>query len=231
MAFIISLATCPAQAASVTLSSLLGGGSVTEGDVTFGTFAFLDLSDVASYPEDREVAPSEVLISTSATASSVTLTATFDPSITLVADGAFFKFFLDFVASVDAPSTRQISGVSLTGDIIHAGSDSGVEAVYALGGFGSIGGPEIEIFSAPGFGTQISDGAALGTPVSALLMEGKSEGGIGFDSSAHLSTYSLTFDLLGDPPVTTVVPLPAGLPLLLAGLGGLALVRRRHARP
>ncbi|MEX0280932.1 MAG: VPLPA-CTERM sorting domain-containing protein [Arenibacterium sp.] len=30
------------------------------------------------------------------------------------------------------------------------------------------------------------------------------------------------------PPTTSPVPLPAGLPLLLAGLGGLIMVRRKR---
>ncbi len=44
----------------------------------------------------------------------------------------------------------------------------------------------------------------------------------------HSRTFTGTLPSQGVPP-TTPIPLPAGLPLLLAGLGGLALLRRRLA--
>lgn len=58
-----------------------------------------------------------------------------------------------------------------------------------------------------------------------------SDGAFGFYnySQAYVEYAGITEDVLPDPdPNTGVVPLPAGLPLLLAGMGAFGLVRRRQ---
>ncbi|MCY4181215.1 MAG: VPLPA-CTERM sorting domain-containing protein [Litoreibacter sp.] len=77
---------------------------------------------------------------------------------------------------------------------------------------------------------------AISNGVSVTAIVGTDGGfGTGFDLSALTNVSTVTFDFNGASGAidnfvvnaVTPVPLPAGLPLLLAGLGGFALLRRR----
>lgn len=59
------------------------------------------------------------------------------------------------------------------------------------------------------------------------LIAGGSGGGGGL---SNLSVAGVFVDNVNDPPPPPAVPVPASLPLLLAGLGGLSLLRRRASR-
>ena len=242
VSFSILVALSPLSAQAATLSDLVSGGSLTEGDVVFDNFVFNDrfLEDFTGdpdtetpYPGDRPVAASEIEITTSSTAGTVSLTASIDPAIS-IADAAsptldhIFEFLLDFTVSVAAPSSRQIVGASLGGGDLSASGDAVSEVRYAPGGF-AIAGDRLEIFEAPGF---TPSSATFDTQsfaaTSSILFEGSIEGNTGPGGTAGLSTFTLTFDLVGDPPGPGVVPVPATLPLMLGALAGFGFLRRRR---
>jgi hypothetical protein len=228
------------------LSSLVGGSTLTEGDVTFSGFFFDDRfgDDVtgtepdrqnATFPGDRSVDASEVTITTSSTASSVTLTATIDPGIS-IAEAAdpdlflenIFDFFLDFDVSIAAGSSRTITALRLGGGDLFATGAGLSEVIYDVLGFG--GGSDLEIFEAPGLTPFSQTTDAVGIPaVTALGLAGQIEGETLSGATAGLSTFSLTFDLEGTappPPIDGVVPVPPALPLALSAFAGFALLRR-----
>ncbi|TCO70614.1 putative secreted protein [Rhodovulum euryhalinum] len=232
---LLGLALSPVGAHATTLSNLIAGSTLIQGDVTFDNFAFTDFFDSETpFAGDRPVSASQIEITTAATASTVSLTATIAPGISIA--GAppgtnldhIFEFFLDFTVSVAAPSTRQIIGASLGGGDLSASGDAVSEVVFAPGGF-SIPGDRLEIFEAPGFvpSSASSDSQSL-TAASSYLFEGSIEGNTGVGGMAGLSTFTLTFDLAGNaPPGPAPVPIPASLPLLLGALAGLGLLHRR----
>jgi hypothetical protein len=244
LAVLIATATTSLGATAVQatpLSSLLAGGTLVQGDVTFANFFFDDrfgddgnpiLSERSNTPfaGDRSVAASEVDITTSSTASSVTLTATIDPGISI--SGAFgdfpyiFDFFLDFNVSVSAASSRKITAVTLgSGDLFATGAGVS-EVIYDILGFQA--GNDLEIFEAPGLApsSKTSDTQSLAS-MSFLAFQGQIEGDTRAGDTAGLSTFSLTFDLAdAAPPPDGVVPVPPALPLALTAFAGFALLRR-----
>lgn len=94
--------------------------------------------------------------------------------------------------------------------------------------------PSTDVFSAnsPLLGdiASISDAGAF-----SLLSAGSETGAVRFDVSAVFSpstsftqaSYRLDLTVAAIPGMPAAVPLPAGLPLLLAGLGGFAFLRKR----
>jgi hypothetical protein len=223
------------------LSSLVAGGTLTEGDVVFGGFYFDDrfgddetggLPDSIETPlaGDRSVAASEVEITTSSTASSVTLTARIDPGVSITGGTALspsiFEFLLDFDVSVSGTSSRTITGVTLGGGDLFATGSGVSEIIYDILGFGVTN--DLEIFEAPAFSpsSQTSASEALAA-TGFLAFAGQIEGDTRGSDTAGLSTFSLTFDLAGTPPQPDgVVPVPPALPLALSAFAGFALLRR-----
>jgi hypothetical protein len=218
---------------AVPLSTLIPGSTLVQGDATFENFFFEDLVP-DPLPGDQAVSAGEIDIKTSATANTVSLTATINPAISISgtntgSDGApeivesIFAFFLDFDISISGYSARQITGVSLVGDVSAEG-DALSRVVYDLG-TSTVTNPDLEIFEDGLFPPpQLSDSITFSAR-NFVFFEGQI-GGLTFDGgTAGLLTFTLTFDLQ-DP---AVIPLPAGLPLLLAGLGSLALFRRRKS--
>ena len=222
---------------AATLTDLVAGASLVEGDVTFDNFYFEDFFDdpgETPFSGDRPVSASEIEITTSSTATSVSLTASIDPAISISGIDPtsgfehIFDFFLDFEVSITG-SARTIVGVSLgDGDLFAAGTDAFAEVIYDVEDAAS--NPlvsNLEIFAVTGSTDQTSDSAAI-APLTELLFLGAIEGNTFDDSStAGLSTFTLTLDLAGTPPPAPV-PLPAALPLLLSGLGAVFWVGRRR---
>ncbi|WP_425038562.1 VPLPA-CTERM sorting domain-containing protein [Primorskyibacter sp. S187A] len=78
-------------------------------------------------------------------------------------------------------------------------------------------------------GTRTSDGTGAYESLSFSFLGNGSTGAIFFQHLGASDLGGIVIDnvTLTETPVTAPVPLPAGLPLLLAGLGGLALARRK----
>jgi hypothetical protein len=196
-------------------------------------------NNITPLPGDRSVSADEIDIETSATANTVSLTATIAPPISIsgvntvtgpddtpVVLPSLFNFLLNFDISISGSSSRQITGVSLVGDVFATG-DALSRVVFDLG-TSTLSNPDLEIFEDGLFPPpQVSDSISLSAR-KLVFLEGLVEGLTSDGATAGLSTFTLTFNLQGTaPPDPAVIPLPAGLPLLLAGVGALALVRRR----
>jgi len=241
---LVCSATFPSasSAATLSLADLIAGTSVVQGDVTFSNFFFDDRFGVdggtsdrneIAYSGDRSVSASDIEITTSATADTVSLIAKVNKDLSVSSVDStsglphIFDFFLDFSVSVSSSSSRQIDGVILGDGDLSAIGEGFSEVIYDIAGVGTNN--DLEIFEDPG-GTDPSETSDFENLIatSSLGFLGRIKGSGGIDSAADLSTFSLTFDLEGTPPVppTSVVPLPAGLPLLLGALSILGLARR-----
>lgn len=219
----------PAYAA--TLSDLVGGATLTEGDVTFSGFVFTDNVPTPAFSGDFVADANGIEVTTSSTASTTTLSFNLDPGASISGVDTTsglehrFSFFVDFSVAVAGGSTRTLTDLTLGGGDLVARED----AFSNIGFADAINTPsvELEIFEDTLTGSQTSETAML-VSLSSLDLFGTVEGNTFVDgATAGLSTFSLTFDLAGTAPPPSPIPLPAGLPLLLAGLGGLALLRRR----
>jgi hypothetical protein len=225
----------PAHAATATLETLLGSVTLTQGDVTFSNFAFADNVPTPALDGDFIPDPNLVDVTTSATASTTTLTFSFLPPVAIsgvdpAGSEHIFDFFIDFDVSVSAASSRTLTGLTLgDGDLSASGTNAFAQVAFNDASPIPVN-ALVGIFEATEFGSQVTDISTL-PDLSSLSLFGRIEGETNAsDSTAGLSTFALTFDLDGTPPVTppaTPVPLPASLPLILSGLGGLALLRRR----
>jgi hypothetical protein len=231
------------MASAVTLDQLVLGTTLTQGDVTFSGFKFDDffgddetggLDDRINnaFPGDRSVDASQIDISTSATSSTVSLTATINPAISIAGEDAtsgfpnIYDFFLDFTVSVSGSSVRTLDAVTLGGGDLFASGAGVSEVIFDIAGIG--GANDLEIFEAPGFNpaSATSDTETLAS-VTSLNFLGQIEGDTKVGATAGISTFTITFDLGGTaPPPPHVIPVPAGLPLLLTGLIGLGIARR-----
>jgi len=225
-AAVSALCITSVSAHAATLSDLVGGATLTEGDVTFDGFAFTDFNPNKIGPLTGDFVPdaSEIEVTTSSTASTTTLSFALTPGAS-VTEFAVFDFFVDFSVAVSGASSRTLTDVTLGGGDLIATED----AFSKIGFADAIISPsvELEIFEDTLTGSQTSETAMLGG-LSSLDLFGTVEGNTFVDgATAGLSTFSLTFDLAGTAPPPSPIPLPAGLPLLLAGLGGLALLRSR----
>ena len=164
-------------------------------------------------------------MTTSSTSTTTTLSFAFDPSPFISGELTVFDFLIDFSVAVTGGSSRTLTDVTLGGGDLFAEDDAFSDVNFA----DAIDNPSVfvNIFEATSGGSQTSMTDDL-EGVTSLNLLGRANG-LTFTSIAEagLSTFSLTFDLAGTAPPPSPVPLPAGLPLLLAGLGGLALLRRR----
>jgi len=231
-AAVSALCITSVSAHAATLSDLVGGATLTEGDVTFSGFAFTDNVPSPAFAGDFVADPNGIEVTTSSTASTTTLSFNLDPGASIsgfdTASGLahLFSFFVDFNVAVSGGSTRTLTDVTLGGGDLFATGDAFSEVIFV----DVINTPsvELEIFEDTRTGSsQTSETAMLGG-LSSLDLFGTVEGNTFVDgATAGLSTFSLTFDLAGTAPPPSPIPLPAGLPLLLAGLGGLLLLRGR----
>jgi hypothetical protein len=220
------MASATAQADTATLEDLVvAGDTLTEGYALFDNFYFDDDSDT-------EVLASNITLSTSSTASTVRLTTVIESGLELPGENGgfdeYFYFQMDFDLLIDGGSL-QLSSIDLGfGDLDATGSSYAETLVwYALGGFEADNNAIIEIFEFAPSGSQTADSHTLGSLATAIDFEGDIFGDITPGSTAGLSTFSLTFNLVEPPPP---VPVPAAVWLFGTALIGLiGFSKRRKA--
>lgn len=227
----------PAQATTVTLASLLSGDTLEQDDITFSNFAVNDNLPSPALPGDFTPDPDQVDVTTSATDSSVTLSFNFVPAVGVSGIDLgtslehTFDFFIDLDVAVIGASSRRMTKLTLGGGDLSAERDAFAEVQYFdSDAFDNLVGQIFEDPSNedPALRSLKSDSTGLSN-LTSLSLFGSIEGETNEAGAiAGLSTFALTFDLEGTSPVTPV-PLPASLPLILAGLGALALLRRRNS--
>lgn len=136
-------------------------------------------------------------------------------------DGIFASTGWTLLAKVDSPLTT--SG-SLT--VTPAGGTSGDWSWNAVGGWAPYTKVMAVLKGGPNFSAYLLDlSQTSGTWNTSGIATGSGEAG---PALSHFSLYWATKDNGGGGG--TVVPLPAGLPLLLSGVGVMAFVARRKAR-
>ncbi|SFA78621.1 VPLPA-CTERM protein sorting domain-containing protein [Poseidonocella pacifica] len=226
LSFGLSVAGIAAPAA--TLSSLTSGGSIVESDLIFDNFYFENFTGRAILSSPLDADPARIDITTSSTASTVSLTATMS-DVSISGTEAFYNFDIWFDVAVAASSVRSITSVMLTGDLFaSAGSTPGASDDATSNVFYSAmpGSFDAEIFASPlaSPASQASDG--FSTIADSLELDGNISGrAIRSGDTAGITSYTVTFTL----EELTPVPLPASALLLLAGMGGLGWVSRRKS--
>jgi hypothetical protein len=219
------MASASAQADTATLEVLAAGGTLTEGYATFDYFYFDDDSDT-------EVFASSITLSTSSTASTVSLTTVINPGLELPGEiGAlneYFYFLMDFNISIDG-GLLQLSSIDLGFGDLHATGSSYAETLvwYALGDFEVGNDAIIEIIESTQSGSQTADSHTLGSLATEMDFAGEIVGDItpGSGSTAGLSTFSFTFNLVEPSPP---VPVPAAVWLFGTALIGLVGFSKRR---
>lgn len=223
-AFLPPIDTDPSRA---TLSDLVRGATLSVGDVTFRDFRFDDRfgrdrtgglrnRTDTPLPGDRIIDASAITVTTSSTASTVTLRATIAPGVAISGASGELDHIYDafFDASVVVrDSERTITGVTLQSGDLSASGNAVSEVIFDIRGMG--GGNDLEIFEAPAMtpASQPSDTRTI-EPATTLDLVGQIEGETASGASAGLSSFSLTFTLAGTSPAppTGPRPAPSGLP-------------------
>ena len=155
-----------------------------------------------------------------------------------------FIFTLDSAATVNIESYGYAGGTQQNGTIVGAGGFDGVLTVFDLG---------FSILAQDSDGSMRDDsdtGLSLDASLSVLLGAGTYLAGLSVfpalpleglffeehgDFAGRTSDWNVDFfnvsnvEIIDEFPNTAFIPLPAGLPLLVAGLGGIALLRRRRS--
>ena len=207
-----------ASSANATLmSSLITGGSLAQDDVTFSNFTY---TDVAGPLGDREIPASDIDVTTSSTAGSVSLDMVFN-GVAMGSD--LFEIFGGFDVTVGG-GLRELIGVTMTvfgavedvDDFVEAGSNT-------MGGSAII---EVGSLSPQSFSFALSS-------LTSLSMEWDAQGEA--ELFASLDRILITYDLSGQlppppPPPVGVVPAPGVLALIAPALLGFGLLGARRKR-
>jgi len=216
-AFATVFAAFAGPAAAASLSSLVGGGSLSTADVTVNGFSY---NDVGGGFGDVAVPASTVDVSISSTANTVRLLFTFDPLIDLTAPDDVFEINGGFTVNVG--SSRLLTEVAYDFVSFDRDGDAFVEV-----GSSTFGG--LVIFS--NGGEQHTDSEAIAPPVGSLAFLWDAQGEVfSAGGAADLGAFGVTFTLDSDFTPTGAVPVPAALPLLASGVlaFGFAGWRRRR---
>ncbi|MEM0945313.1 MAG: VPLPA-CTERM sorting domain-containing protein [Pseudomonadota bacterium] len=201
------------NAQAVSMTSLLADPSnaVTAGDVTFDAFAYADVGGANA----QTAAPASALdVTASVDMDMVSLVFTFSSPITATGFDTDFEFNGSFSVGIGNGGTLddvsfELTTASTTGSgLIEIGSANfGGSAAVVEGGS-----PAPQSFS-----------QSLGSVSDLSLafdVTGVPDGG-----SASITAFTLKFNTTAGIPE---IPLPASLPLLLAGIAGIGLVARRR---
>ena len=219
------MASATAHADTATLEDLVAGGTLTEGYALFDEFFFEDVGDI-------EALASKITLSTSSTASTVRLKTVIDPGLELSGEigdlDNYFYFQMDFDLSI-VGGLLQLSSIDLGfGDLDATGSSYAETLVlYYLDGIDVDNNASIEIFESAPSESQTADSHILGSLVTEMGFAGDIIGETtpGSGSTAGLSTFSLTFNLVEPPPP---VPVPAAVWLFGTALIGLVGFSKRR---
>jgi hypothetical protein len=218
------MASATAQADTATLEELVDEErTLNEGYAIFDNFYFDDYSDTV-------VPASAITLSTSSTASTVSLKTVINPRLELPGEigipAEYFYFLMDFDLSIDG-GLLQLSSIDLGFGDLHAtgSSDTVTSVVYVLGGFEVDNYTFIDILESTTSGSQTADSHTLGSLATMMDFSGEILGDITPGSTARLSTFSLTFNLVEPPPP---VPVPAAVWLFGTALIGLVGFSKRR---
>lgn len=207
-----------------TLEELFAGGSIAVDDVNLGSFVF---DSAASDSNQISLDPANVTVSGSSTSTTATFDFVFDPVLFVFNDGDFLDFAFDYAASI-VGSMRSITDVALSFagfgfSTAFNGDFAFIEVLTNLNG----GANELGISVDSEFGFVESDVESMLDLSSLMLRTVIGAEAVGGTASAQVQSFRLTFTLDGSLPPMPEIPVPAAFPLMLMGLAGLGLYRRR----
>ena len=213
-----------ASATSCTLEELFNGGSITVGDVTFDNTSLDSGLSQGSVQADA----SAIIVTGVEAPTTATLNFNFLPANISLITGDFIDFIFDMTATITG--VRTFDGATLTYDPLNVlGTTDGYLAYEAQ--FNGSGGPLLAAFldrnptRIPIEQFAASESVALTGSSLAIQLLVLSEV-FGTGGLADVAGFSLELSLAGDAPASEV-PLPAALPLMIAGLAGFRFIGRR----
>lgn len=214
------MAATGSQAA--TLSDLVAGATLAVEDVVFSGFTY---DDIGGYGGDVAVPTSSIEVTATSTADAVSLRFDFFAPILLGGDEVF-EIVGAFDAQVTGGSSRTFVGTTL--ELLSATIGPGPITAIEIGQTDRSTNTLLNINYFDNSGVlQLFDSAPL-PGLTAFSHGWDASGETDVDSSAELRAFAITYQLDGATP--SPIPLPAGLPLLLAALGGFGVLGARRGR-
>ncbi|MEM6309882.1 MAG: VPLPA-CTERM sorting domain-containing protein [Pseudomonadota bacterium] len=231
----LALSAGSAFATTALVSDLAAGSTLSEGKVTLSNLFFNDNSEPIAFPNDTTVDPSSITAELGVLGNMAVLSFTTTQDLNLTSPNGFLEFALGFELGATG---ALVSEVQLGNGDLNASGDGLIEAVFEVqrGGFGPVFDEKIEIFEDPSGPTPSQKTDSTTVPnFNSVYVDGEVEGEADFTGdTAGFSTFAFMFTFTNSvetpviqPPTPQLVPLPAAGWMLLVGLGGLGLARRR----